>query len=117
MEFKHAPVMPEECISALAIKPEGIYVDGTLGGGGHASLICEELSEIQTDDNNPNDVAKEPHDITHGPDGLRYFAVSRSLPGEKEKEREYEPEELERAESDYDLEMTGGEANAGYLMY
>ena len=48
MEFKHAPVMPEECISALAIKPEGVYVDGTLGGGGHSSLICEELSEKGT---------------------------------------------------------------------
>ena len=44
MEFDHTPVMPEECIKGLAIKPEGVYIDGTLGGGGHSSLICGELS-------------------------------------------------------------------------
>lgn len=78
--------------------------------------ICEELSEIQTDENNPNDVAKEPHDITHGPDGIRYFCVSRSLPGEPENEAAGEDEEFLAEESDYDMVMTGGEADAGYLM-
>lgn len=75
--------------------------------------IAEELGEIQTDDNNPNDVAKEPHDITHGPDGIRYFCISRSLPGEPEAVVEEEEEEV----SDYDLEMTGGEAGNDYLLY
>ena len=32
MEFKHKPVMLSECLEGLKIKPEGIYVDGTLGG-------------------------------------------------------------------------------------
>lgn len=79
--------------------------------------ICEELSEIQTDSNNPNDVAKEPHDITHGPDGLRYFCVSRSLPGEPEKDTDPFAEEDEANTTDYDEAMTGGEAGADYIMY
>jgi 16S rRNA (cytosine1402-N4)-methyltransferase len=40
--------MPDECISNLDIKEDGIYVDGTIGGGGHSSLICSRLSEKGT---------------------------------------------------------------------
>ena len=43
MEFKHKPVMLNECINGLNIKPEGIYVDGTLGGAGHSKKILESL--------------------------------------------------------------------------
>lgn len=45
MEFKHKSVLLEETIEALNIKPDGIYVDGTLGGGGHAYEICKRLSD------------------------------------------------------------------------
>ena len=45
MEFKHKPVMLEECINGLNIKPEGIYVDGTLGGAGHSKEIAKRLSK------------------------------------------------------------------------
>lgn len=45
MEFKHKSVLLEETIEALNIRPEGIYVDGTLGGGGHSYEICRRLSE------------------------------------------------------------------------
>ena len=48
MEFKHTSVLFNECINGLAIKPDGIYVDGTLGGGGHASGICQNLSKNGT---------------------------------------------------------------------
>ena len=48
MEFKHTSVLFEECIQGLAIKPDGVYVDGTLGGGGHSSGICEKLGENGT---------------------------------------------------------------------
>ena len=44
MEFKHKPVMLAECIEGLKIKPEGIYVDGTLGGAGHSKEIVKKLS-------------------------------------------------------------------------
>ena len=43
MEFKHRSVLLEETVNGLNIKPEGIYVDGTLGGGGHAYEICRRL--------------------------------------------------------------------------
>ena len=42
--FSHYSVIAEECIGALNIKPDGIYVDATLGGGGHSSLIAEKLT-------------------------------------------------------------------------
>ena len=45
MEFKHKSVLLEETIESLQIKPDGIYVDGTLGGGGHSFHICEKLGE------------------------------------------------------------------------
>lgn len=43
-EFRHLSVLPEEVIEGLKIDPSGIYVDGTLGGGGHAFLVVEKLS-------------------------------------------------------------------------
>ena len=43
-EFHHVSVLLEECIEALSIKPDGIYVDGTLGGAGHSSRIAAELT-------------------------------------------------------------------------
>ena len=45
MEFQHAPVLLHECIEALDIKPDGIYLDGTLGGAGHSREIASRLSE------------------------------------------------------------------------
>lgn len=44
MEFKHQPVMLQECIEGLKIKEKGIYVDGTLGGAGHSVEIIKRLS-------------------------------------------------------------------------
>lgn len=45
MEFLHKPVMLDECIGALDVKPDGIYVDGTVGGGGHSYEIAARLTE------------------------------------------------------------------------
>ncbi len=42
--FEHVPVMAKEVIANLNINPDGIYVDGTLGGGGHAALVLEKLT-------------------------------------------------------------------------
>ena len=44
MEFKHVSVLLDECIRALNIRPDGIYVDGTLGGGGHSYEIASRLT-------------------------------------------------------------------------
>ena len=43
MEFKHYSVLLEETIEHLNIKEDGVYVDGTLGGAGHASVVCSHL--------------------------------------------------------------------------
>lgn len=45
MQFNHISVLLNECIEYLNIKPDGIYVDGTLGKGGHSYHICEKLSK------------------------------------------------------------------------
>lgn len=43
IEFKHVSVLLNECIEGLNIRPDGIYADGTLGGGGHSSVIYSHL--------------------------------------------------------------------------
>ena len=45
MEFNHYSVLKEETIENLNIRPDGIYVDGTLGGAGHSYEICKRLGE------------------------------------------------------------------------
>ncbi|MCX8130124.1 MAG: 16S rRNA (cytosine(1402)-N(4))-methyltransferase RsmH [Clostridia bacterium] len=44
MEFSHKPVLLDECIENLDIKPDGVYIDGTLGGAGHSTEIYKRLS-------------------------------------------------------------------------
>jgi 16S rRNA (cytosine1402-N4)-methyltransferase len=44
MDFHHISVLRDACIEGLALRPDGIYVDGTLGGGGHAEAILEQLT-------------------------------------------------------------------------
>ena len=44
MEFSHTTVLLHETVDGLMIRPDGTYVDGTLGGGGHSELICKRLS-------------------------------------------------------------------------
>ena len=44
MEYSHFPVLYDDVIEGLQIKPDGVYVDGTLGGGGHSSGILEKLT-------------------------------------------------------------------------
>ncbi len=45
MEFRHIPVLLDQCIEGLNIDPDGVYVDCTAGGGGHSSAIAARLSE------------------------------------------------------------------------
>lgn len=45
MEFKHIPVLLNECIENLKVKPDGTYVDGTLGGAGHSFYIAKNLNQ------------------------------------------------------------------------
>ena len=60
MEFKHVPIMLNECIEGLAVKENGIYLDGTLGGGGHSKEIVKRLVSgklIATDLDRKSDAA------------------------------------------------------------
>lgn len=43
MAFKHTSVLLEETVDGLKVKPDGIYVDATLGGGGHAQVLKSAL--------------------------------------------------------------------------
>ena len=43
-EFHHISVLLQECLDGLNIKPDGIYVDGTLGGAGHSQQIARQLT-------------------------------------------------------------------------
>ena len=44
MEFSHIPIMLAECVDGLAIRPDGIYLDGTVGGAGHSKEIAKRLT-------------------------------------------------------------------------
>lgn len=44
MEFQHKPVLLREAVEALNVQPEGFYIDGTAGGGGHSAAILERLT-------------------------------------------------------------------------
>ncbi len=77
--------------------------------------LIDNLPSLQHSDKNPSDVATEPHDITHFPDALRYFAQMRTMKAFKSIVIEDwdEPD----TESEYDEAMCGGEMNRGYLNY
>lgn len=75
--------------------------------------IISDIRDIQADEDNPNDCAKQPHDITHSVDACRYFCVNRSLAAEKPKAAEDEEEE-DGSES-YESYMCGGEVTDGYM--
>lgn len=64
----HTPVMLKECVDALVWDPNGVYVDGTLGGGGHSLAICERLDELAAA-NAPSNVVDSPPSPV--PEGLK----------------------------------------------
>ena len=76
--------------------------------------VTSDLRDIQADENNPNDCAKRPHEITHTVDAVRYFCGSRTLRAEKPAPAGDVDEDGE--EESYDSFMTGGEISEGYLL-
>lgn len=75
----------------------------------------DDIKDIQADEKNPNDCSKDPHDVTHRVDAVRYYCISRTLAAEQEKAAA-EYNEDDTAE-DYDDFMTGGEVTDSYIMY
>ena len=76
--------------------------------------LIRNLGLIQHDEKNPNDCSTVPHEITHSPDALRYFCVTRTLGAERFELSSYD--DFDDGD-DYDDVMTGGEAGTGYLDY
>ena len=60
MEFSHYSVMLPQCIEGLAIRPDGVYIDGTAGGAGHSRAIAERLTtgRLLSFDRDPDAVAE-----------------------------------------------------------
>ena len=73
----------------------------------------DDLRDIQSDELNPNDCAREPHEVTHRVDAVRYYCVSRVLAAEAERGSRAGPEEG----LGYEEYIHGGEPTAGYLNY
>lgn len=74
----------------------------------------DDLRDIQADDKNPNDCAKQPHEVTHTVDGIRYFCVSRVVQAEPEHAVIIIDEEDEHSES-YEEYMCGGNVSSSYM--
>jgi phage terminase large subunit len=74
--------------------------------------VISDIESIQADDRNPNDCAKQPHEITHTVDGVRYFCISRAQVALRDAPVE-EPDEDEA--QDYESYMCGGSASASYI--
>lgn len=79
--------------------------------------VIEDIQSIQHDETNPNDCAKDPHDITHTVDGVRYFCINRTLTSVKPTVERVRDEIIDEVAEDYDTFMTGGEASMAYMGY
>ncbi len=90
-QFEHVSVLLQESVDGLAIKPDGIYIDGTFGRGGHSRLILSQLGEggrLYGIDRDPQAIAEaqkidDPRfNIIHGPfSGLAKYMEERDLIG------------------------------------
>ena len=82
--------------------------------------ILEDIQAIQHDENNPNDCAKVPHDLTHTIDGVRYFAISRQMVTEPVKEKKIKDpffdDGVDEEADPYEM-YKGGEITEAYIGY
>jgi phage terminase large subunit len=76
--------------------------------------VIADIRDIQADEKNPNDCAKQPHEVTHSVDMVRYFAVSRVISAGSET-KEVVIEDDEGTEQDYSEYMCGGEISSSYM--
>lgn len=88
----------------------GLMFFDTVGG------VIDDIKSIQADETNPNDCAKEPHEITHTVDGCRYFCISRTMVSETPTAEE-EVDEFEEVTETYEAYMCGGNPTHAYMNY
>lgn len=79
--------------------------------------VAADIRDIQADEKNPNDCAKQPHDITHSVDAVRYYCVSRTLAAEAAREKAEAAEDADSREQNYEDYMCGGDAGTDYMNY
>ena len=72
MEFNHKPVLFTETIESLAIRPEGVYIDGTMGGGGHSEAILQRLTsgKLLSIDQDPDAIEAAGRRLSRYPNSL-----------------------------------------------
>ena len=88
--------------------PQIMFFDGV-------GRVLKDIEAIQADEDNPNDCAKQPHEITHTVDAVRYFCINRAIAAEEAKPVEKAPEYEEEEQLDYDGFMTGGQLTDAYI--
>jgi 16S rRNA (cytosine1402-N4)-methyltransferase len=69
MAYQHTPAMPQEVLHYLDCRPGGTYIDGTLGGAGHAALICEKIAP----DGLLIGIDQDPEAVEHAHRHLKYY--------------------------------------------
>ncbi|XOQ48624.1 MAG: 16S rRNA (cytosine(1402)-N(4))-methyltransferase RsmH [Eubacteriales bacterium] len=76
MEFQHKPVLFDETIQSLAIRPDGIYIDGTAGGGGHSKAIADKLTtgRLLSIDQDPDAIRAVTERLKNNPCSIVYQA-------------------------------------------
>ena len=78
--------------------------------------VANDLRDIQADEKNINDCAKQPHEVTHTVDAVRYFCISRVLKAEEPVEAKPSRDDwFDRKEENYETYMCGGEPDASYM--
>ncbi len=75
--------------------------------------LIADIQAILADEANPSDCARQPHELTHTVDALRYFCVSRTLPAQSDVSVYREPSDA----VEYDVFLTGGELRPGYFNF
>lgn len=76
MDFVHVPVLLDECMNLLNISPDGIYVDGTAGGGGHSKAIANRLTSGRI-----ISIDRDPDAIDVLKDRMKYYKASTVVQG------------------------------------
>lgn len=79
--------------------------------------LVSNLQDIQASDADPNDCAKEPHEITHTVDALRYFCIMRTMEAEKQREIADELEDDDDQSEDYEDVLCGGVITESYMNF
>jgi phage terminase large subunit len=115
--MEKAPLHDEYVIKMLGGKDKAPKELPMLMFFDNVGQVLEDIQSIQHDDTNPNDCAKDPHDITHTVDGVRYFCINRSMLSEKPKPEVVRDELIDEPEDNYENFLTGGEASESYMTF